>query len=85
VVRAIPSARQRVAKHIPAGTNPRKNSTSTNTSKQRRGKQALSIIQDVFSMDPSRDYISSTEQNEIRENQNGASPRQSRKKGSAED
>jgi hypothetical protein len=36
----------------------------------------------VFSMGPSRDYISNTEQNQ---NQNGASPRQSRKEGSAED
>jgi hypothetical protein len=36
----------------------------------------------VFSMGPPRDCISSTQQNE---NQNGASPRQTRRKGSAED
>jgi hypothetical protein len=38
-------------------------------------------------MDLSRDYISSTVQNQIRqkENENGASPRQSRKKGWAQD
>jgi hypothetical protein len=35
----------------------------------------------VFSMDPPRDYVNSTEQ---KENENGASPRHSRKKGSAE-
>jgi hypothetical protein len=35
---------------------------------------------DVFSTDPPRGYISSAEQNE-----NAASPRHSRKKGSAED
>jgi hypothetical protein len=40
---------------------------------------------DVFSMDPSRDYVSSTGQTLIRENENGARPRQLRKKGSAED
>jgi hypothetical protein len=41
----------------------------------------------MFSMDPPRDYISGTEQNQIHENENedGASPRQSRKKGSAVD
>jgi hypothetical protein len=43
----------------------------------------------VFSMGPPRDYISSTEQNQIGmrgdENENGASPPQSRKRGSAED
>jgi hypothetical protein len=45
---------------------------------------------DVFSMDPPQDYISSTAQNQIKKerenkNENGKSPRQSRKKGSAED
>jgi hypothetical protein len=44
---------------------------------------------DVFSMYPPRDYISGTEPKQMREreneNENGASPQQSRKKGSAED
>jgi hypothetical protein len=42
----------------------------------------------VFSMDPPRVYTSDTEENYMSrrtENENGASPRQSRKKGSAED
>jgi hypothetical protein len=50
---------------------------------------------DEFSMDPPRDYASGTEQNQVsrtmsqseskNENENGASPRQSRNMGSAED
>jgi hypothetical protein len=42
---------------------------------------------DMFSMDPPRDYVSSTEQtqNTEKENDNRASPRQSRRKGSAGD
>jgi hypothetical protein len=50
-------ARQRVAKHIPAEANSWSNRISVD--RQRRCKQALSTIQDVFPMDPSRDYISS--------------------------
>jgi hypothetical protein len=45
-------------------------------------------IHSVFFMGPPRDYIRGTEQNQMSprtENENGASPRQSRKKGSAED
>jgi hypothetical protein len=57
-------ARQRVAKHIPAETDGRNSRTSI--ARQRRGKQALSAIQDMFSMDPHRDYISGTESNRIR-------------------
>jgi hypothetical protein len=44
---------------------------------------------DMFSMGPPQDYVSGVETNQIRmrerETENGASPRQSRKKGSAED
>jgi hypothetical protein len=44
---------------------------------------------DVFSVDPPRDYKSSTEPNQIREGEresdNGGSPQQSRKKYSAKD
>lgn len=42
VVRAMPMARQRVAKHIPAEANERNNWTSV--ARQRRGIQALSTI-----------------------------------------
>jgi hypothetical protein len=45
VVRAIPIARQRVAKHIPAEANMRNNRS---IARQRRDKQALSTIQAVF-------------------------------------
>jgi hypothetical protein len=46
VVRAMPIARQRVAKHIPAEANARNNTRSI--ARQRHGKQALSTIQAVF-------------------------------------
>jgi hypothetical protein len=41
---------------------------------------------DIFFMDPPPHYISGAEPNQIRmtQNENGASPQQSRKKGSAE-
>jgi hypothetical protein len=48
VVRAVPIARQRAAKHIPAEANARNNSTSI--ARQRRGKQVWSTIQAVFSV-----------------------------------
>jgi hypothetical protein len=57
VVRSKPIARQRVAKHIPAESNARNNRTLI--ARQWRGKQALLTIQDVFSMDPPGDFISS--------------------------
>jgi hypothetical protein len=41
-------ARQRVAKHIPAGANARNNLRSI--VRQRHGKEALSTIQAVFSV-----------------------------------
>jgi hypothetical protein len=48
----MPIARQGVAKHIPVTTN-------TSIARQRRGEKAFTTIQEaVFSMDPSRDYIS---------------------------
>jgi hypothetical protein len=58
VVRAMPTARQKIAKHIPAEANARTNRTST--ARQWRGKQALQTIQVVFSMVPPRNYISSS-------------------------
>jgi hypothetical protein len=64
-----PIARQRLRKHILAVTN----------TQATIEKLPLLCNLAVFSMDPSRDYINSTKQNE-----NGASPRRSRKKGSAE-
>jgi hypothetical protein len=64
VVPAMPIARQRVAKHISSEANARNNRTSI--AKQRRGKQALSTIQDMFSMIPPGDYISSIEQKRTR-------------------
>jgi hypothetical protein len=58
VVRALPIARQRVAEHIPAATN-------TTVVRQRRSKHAFAAIEEtVFSMGPSRDYISSPAVNE---------------------
>jgi hypothetical protein len=58
VVRARPIARQRVAKHIPAEANAQ--NSRTYIARQRRGKHAFATIEEaVFSMDPTRDYISS--------------------------
>jgi hypothetical protein len=45
VVRTMPTARQRVAKHIPAEANAQNNRFNA---RQRCGKQALSRIQAVF-------------------------------------
>jgi hypothetical protein len=56
MVRAMSTARQRVAKHIPAEGNARDNTTSI--ARQRRRKEALSTIRDMFSKGPPRDYIS---------------------------
>jgi hypothetical protein len=53
----MPIAIQRVVKHIPAEANARNNRTSI--ARQRYGKQTLSTTQDVFSMSPPPDYISS--------------------------
>jgi hypothetical protein len=50
-------ARQRVAKHIPAESNPRNNRTSI--ARQRCGKHAFATIEEAFSMDPPRDYVNS--------------------------
>jgi hypothetical protein len=44
----MPIARQRVAKQIPAEANARNNRTSV--ARKRRGRQALSTIQAVFSV-----------------------------------
>jgi hypothetical protein len=55
VVRAMPFARQRVAKHIPAEVNARNNRTSI--AKQRRGKHSLSTTQAVFSVKPCKVVI----------------------------
>jgi hypothetical protein len=49
VVCAMPIARQRIAKHIPAEANARNNRRCID--RQRRGKQALSTIQVVFSVE----------------------------------
>jgi hypothetical protein len=49
VVRALTIARQRVAIHIPVEANAWNNRRSI--SRQRRGKQALSTIQTVFSVE----------------------------------
>jgi hypothetical protein len=49
VVLAMPFARQRVTKHIPAEADARKNRRYI--ARQRRGKQALSTIQVVFSVE----------------------------------
>jgi hypothetical protein len=57
VVRVMSIARQRVVKHISAEATPR-GIIGHLIAWQRRGKQALSTIQDVFSMDPHRDYKS---------------------------
>jgi hypothetical protein len=70
----MPVARQRVAKHIPAEENARNNRTSI--ARQRRGKQALSTIQDVFLWVRLEDCISSLVVNqksirELRERENG--------------
>jgi hypothetical protein len=48
VFRAMPIARQQVAKHIPAEANARNNKTPI--ARQRRGKQALTTIRAVFSV-----------------------------------
>jgi hypothetical protein len=58
----MPIARQPVAKHIRAETNAQNNRTSL--ARQRRSKQALSTIQDLFSVGPPRYYIRGTEQNQ---------------------
>jgi hypothetical protein len=51
-------ARHRVAKHIPAEANARNNRTST--TRQRRCKHAFETTEeDMFSMCPPQDYISS--------------------------
>jgi hypothetical protein len=60
----MPIPRQGVAKHIPAEENAPNNWAFI--ARQRRGKQALSTVQDVFSMGPPRNYISGTEPNQIR-------------------
>jgi hypothetical protein len=49
IVTCIPIARQRTAKHIPAEANMRNNRIFI--ARQRRGKQALSVIQAVFSVE----------------------------------
>jgi hypothetical protein len=55
----MPIARQRVAKHIPAEENARNNTNFI--ARHRRGKHAFATTEEeVFSMDPPRDYISST-------------------------
>jgi hypothetical protein len=50
VVRLVSIAGQRVAKHIPAEANAPNGRTSIG--RQWRRKQALSIVEVVFSMDP---------------------------------
>jgi hypothetical protein len=57
VIRAMPIARQRVAKHIPVEAHARNNRTYI--ARQQLGKQALLTIQDVFSMGPPREHICS--------------------------
>jgi hypothetical protein len=58
VVRAMSIARRRVAKHIPAEANARKNRTCI--ARQLRGKHAFATVEEaVFSMCPPQDYISS--------------------------
>jgi hypothetical protein len=64
VARTMPIARQRFAKHTPAEAIVQNNGTYI--VRQRCGKQALSTVHDVFSMGPLRDYIGSTEPNQIR-------------------
>jgi hypothetical protein len=55
VVRAIPIARQRVAKHTPAKANAWNNRTSI--ARQGRGKEALSTKQTVFSVASAKSVI----------------------------
>jgi hypothetical protein len=79
----MPIARQRVAKHIPAEANEWKSRRST--AGQRRGKQALSEIQAVFSVGSVQSGYKRVEfrswqlwknGNEENEKENGASLRQ---------
>jgi hypothetical protein len=84
----MPIIRQRVAKHIPAETNARNNRTSI--AKQRHSKQIFSTIQTVFSVESAKSGYKKSPVPKLvlllwKDNENGTSPRQSRKKGSAED
>jgi hypothetical protein len=80
IVTCTSIARKLLGKHIPAAYEYAGDNRITSVAMQRRCKYN-SRISGVF-CGPPRDYISNTEQNQ---NENGARPRQSWKKGSAED